>query len=62
MTVATRSAILGSAGGWRRVLREQPVIPLTAILLILVIAYALVRPGVVNADWAGGRRSTSTCA
>jgi ribose transport system permease protein len=53
MTVATPSAILGSAGGWRRVLREQPVIPLTAILLILVIAYALVRPGVVNADWAG---------
>ena len=34
-------------------LREQPIIPLSFILLLLVIAYAVARPGVVNADWAG---------
>ena len=53
MTAATQAVGRGTAGGWRRLLREQPIIPLSFILLVLVIAYAIARPGVVNADWAG---------
>ena len=42
-----------TAGSWRRLLRDRPIVPLLALLIVLVIAYSLVRPGVVNADWAG---------
>jgi ribose transport system permease protein len=37
----------------RRLLQEQPIIPLTALLILVVVIYALIRPGVVNTDWAG---------
>jgi ribose transport system permease protein len=53
MTAATPAAARGVAGGWRRALREQPLLPLSGLLILLVIAYAVVRPGVVNADWTG---------
>jgi ribose transport system permease protein len=44
----------GPAGAaWRRLLRERPIIPLTALLFVLIGVYWVVRPGVVNADWAG---------
>ena len=42
-----------TAGSWRRLLRDRPIVPLLALLIVLVIAYSLVRPGVVNTDWAG---------
>jgi ribose transport system permease protein len=38
---------------WRRLVRDRPILPLTALLVVLVGVYSLVRPGVVNADWAG---------
>ena len=53
MTATSQTVARSTTGGWRRVLREQPIIPLSFILLLLVIAYAVARPGVINADWAG---------
>ncbi len=41
-----------TAGGWGRMFREQPVIPLIGLLALLVIASQLTRPGLVNATWA----------
>jgi len=42
-----------TAAGGRRLVREQPIIPLAALLVLVVVIYALVRPGVVTTDWAG---------
>ncbi len=42
-----------SLAAWRRLFRERPVIPLLGLLAILVILSELVRPGIVNANWAG---------
>ena len=42
-----------TAGSWRRLMRDRPIVPLLALLVVLVLVYSLVRPGVVNADWAG---------
>lgn len=53
MTPVTRASERRDATDWRRLLRERPIIPLSALLLLLVATYAVVRPGVVNADWAG---------
>ena len=40
-------------GGLRRLLRDRPLIPLTALLVILVVLMEVVRPGVVSPDWVG---------
>ena len=42
-----------TAGSWRRLMRDRPIVPLVVLLVVLVVVYAIVRPGVVNADWAG---------
>lgn len=41
-------------GGWRAMFRERPIIPLAMLLVLLVVASEVARPGVVNAGWAGG--------
>jgi len=41
------------SGGWRRVLRDRPLIPLIALLVVLVVLLAIARPGILNADWVG---------
>ncbi len=41
------------SGGWRRLLRDRPLIPLTALFLVLVALMQVVRPGVLTADWVG---------
>ncbi|TMF40524.1 MAG: ABC transporter permease [Chloroflexi bacterium] len=38
---------------WRRILRDQPLIPLSGLLIALVIVLQLVQPGIVTASWAG---------
>ena len=43
-----------SAAGLRRLFRDRPTIPLLVLLAALVLVYALVRPGTVN---AGSRTS-----
>ncbi|HET7169934.1 MAG TPA: ABC transporter permease [Candidatus Limnocylindrales bacterium] len=42
-----------SLATWRRLFRERPIVPLLGLLAILVILSELVRPGIVNANWAG---------
>jgi ribose transport system permease protein len=53
MSAATEPATWRTVGSWRRLFRERPIVPLTAFLGVLVLTYAIVRPGVVNTDWAG---------
>ena len=38
---------------WRRLFRDRPLVPLTGLLVVLVVALQLVRPGIVTADWFG---------
>lgn len=38
---------------WRRLFRDRPIVPLTGLLVVLVIASELARPGIVSLDWAG---------
>jgi ribose transport system permease protein len=42
-----------TAGEWRRLFRDRPLIPLIALLAILVVILQLARPGIVTADWLG---------
>jgi ribose transport system permease protein len=38
---------------WQRMFRDQPLIPLLFLLLLLVLASEVARPGVVSTDWVG---------
>ena len=40
-----------AAGGWRRIVRDQPLIPLIVLLAVLVLALQLAKPGIVNGNW-----------
>jgi ribose transport system permease protein len=42
-----------TAAAVRRLLRDQPLIPLIALLIALVVALQLARPGTVTAEWVG---------
>ncbi len=42
-----------TAAAWRRLLRDQPLIPLTLLLVALVVVLQIVNPGIVTAAWAG---------
>jgi ribose transport system permease protein len=53
MNAATGIGEWRTAAAWRRLLRERSIIPLLGLLGLLVVIYAVVRPGVVNADWVG---------
>lgn len=37
----------------RRIVRDQPLVPLVGLLIALVIALQLVKPGIVTAEWVG---------
>jgi ribose transport system permease protein len=52
-TAATPRSQWLTAAAWRRVLRDQPLIPLTLLLLALVVVLQIVNPGIVTAAWAG---------
>lgn len=41
------------SAGLRRLLRDRPLIPLTALLVLLIVLLALVQPKVLTADWVG---------
>lgn len=41
-----------SAATWRRTFRDRPLIPLVVLLGLLVLLLQLVRPGMVDANWA----------
>lgn len=38
---------------WRGLFRDRPIIPLIGLLGVLVVVIQLVRPGMVNPEWAG---------
>ena len=42
-----------TAAAWRRLLRDKPLIPLTILLALLVLALELAAPGTVGAAWVG---------
>jgi ribose transport system permease protein len=42
-----------TADGLRALFRERPIIPLIALLALLVVVSELIRPGIVNLNWAG---------
>jgi ribose transport system permease protein len=37
--------------GWRRTIRDRPLIPLGILLVVLVVALEVVKPGTVNGNW-----------
>jgi ribose transport system permease protein len=51
--LATRRNGWLTADAWRRLFRDRPLIPLTGLLLLMILLLELVRPGIVNANWAG---------
>ena len=40
-----------AGGGWRRVIRDQPIIPLVILLAVLVAVLELAKPGIVSGNW-----------
>jgi ribose transport system permease protein len=38
-------------GGWRRVVRDQPIVPLLVLLVALVVVLEVSKPGIVNGNW-----------
>ena len=56
MTVDVPAAI-DTSPSWgdrlRRLVRERPIVPLLALLVLLVVASEVIRPGIVSANWAG---------
>jgi ribose transport system permease protein len=38
-------------GGWRRIIRDQPLIPLVILLAALVVLLEVAKPGIVSANW-----------
>ena len=42
-----------TADGWRRMLRDRPLIPLTGLLVLIIGALEFVHPGIVSATWVG---------
>jgi ribose transport system permease protein len=47
----TRSPWLGR-DRWRRLFRDAPIVPLIGLLLLIVLLLEIVRPGIVNLNWA----------
>jgi ribose transport system permease protein len=56
MTAPARAASRNpwlTAAAWKRLLRDKPLIPLTILLGLLVVALELAAPGTVGAAWVG---------
>jgi ribose transport system permease protein len=47
------SGTVGLAERTRRLLRDRPLIPLTALLVLLVVLMQVAQPGVLTQDWVG---------
>jgi ribose transport system permease protein len=50
---AGRGSRLPPVGAWRRLFRDRPLIPLSGLLVVLVLALERIQPGTVTAGWAG---------
>jgi ribose transport system permease protein len=56
MTAPARAASRNpwlTAAAWKRLLRDKPLIPLTILLGLLIVALELAAPGTVGAAWVG---------
>ena len=53
MSAAVRANRWLGAAAWRNLFRDRPLIPLTGLLLVLVVAVELATPGTVTVHWAG---------
>jgi ribose transport system permease protein len=53
MSAAVGTRNRGSLDGIQKLFRDQPIVPLTALLVILVIVIGLASPGIVSPSWAG---------
>jgi ribose transport system permease protein len=42
-----------TADAWRRLIRDRPLIPLIALLVVLIGVLEIARPGIVSAEWVG---------
>ncbi|HEX5825158.1 MAG TPA: ABC transporter permease [Candidatus Limnocylindrales bacterium] len=49
-TGAPRSAAL-TTSGWRRIIRDQPLIPLVVLLAALIALLEVAKPGIVSGNW-----------
>jgi ribose transport system permease protein len=47
---APRDALL-TESGWRRIIRDQPLIPLVFLLAALVVLLEVAKPGIVSGNW-----------
>ena len=53
MSAATDRRRWQTATGWRALFRDQPVIPLIGLLVVLIAIIDIVDPGIVSVSWAG---------
>jgi ribose transport system permease protein len=53
MSAATQAYPRGGMAALRNLFRDQPILPLTGLLVVLVIIIGIASPGIVNAGWAG---------
>jgi len=53
VSAATQAYPRGGIAAVRNLFRDQPILPLTGLLVILVIIIGIASPGIVNAGWAG---------
>jgi ribose transport system permease protein len=40
-----------TGGGWRRIIRDRPLIPLVILLVVLIAVLEIAKPGIVNGGW-----------
>lgn len=53
MSAAVRSGSWSTVATWRGVFRDYPLVPLTALLVVLVIFIDIANPGIVTLPWFG---------
>lgn len=53
MSAAVRSGSWSTVATWRSVFRDYPLVPLTALLVLLVIFIDIANPGIVTLPWFG---------
>ena len=53
MSAEARTRSWLAVPSWRALFRDRPIIPLIVLLMLLVLAIELLRPGIVGPGWAG---------
>ncbi len=53
MNASVRTNEWLTAVAWRRLFRDRPIVPLTGLLAILILAIEVADPGIVSPEWTG---------